>query len=108
MRDPFREVWSDRPLLALSVYSLGSSGSATDFGKTKKLIEKGKRRVIFIYINKTRCHYIRYETDNAATKFTEQQLAEIRKITLSKVLCENMDHPEEIQRSAFDQPSSFL
>ncbi|KAL0279058.1 UNVERIFIED_CONTAM: hypothetical protein PYX00_000696 [Menopon gallinae] len=55
-----------------------------------------------------KCDRFWYETDNAATKFTEQQLAEIRKITLSKVLCENMDHPEEIQRSAFDQPSSFL
>ncbi|KAK6624368.1 hypothetical protein RUM44_011227 [Polyplax serrata] len=55
-----------------------------------------------------KCDRFWYETDNPVTKFTEQQLHEIRKMTLSKVLCENMDHPEDIQRSAFDQPSNFL
>jgi len=50
----------------------------------------------------------RYENDNPSMRFTENQLAEIRKITISKVLCENMDHRGEIQRSALDQPSGFL
>ncbi|VVD00797.1 unnamed protein product [Leptidea sinapis] len=55
-----------------------------------------------------KCDRFWYETDNAATKFTEQQLAEIRKSTLSKLLCENFDVPTEIQRAAFDLPSNFL
>lgn len=41
-------------------------------------------------------------------RFTEQQLAEIRKITLAKTVCENMDIEGEMQRAAFDLPSNFL
>ncbi|CAG9786115.1 unnamed protein product [Diatraea saccharalis] len=50
----------------------------------------------------------RYENDNPAARFTEHQLAEIRKSTLSKILCENFDVPGDIQRAAFDLPSNFL
>lgn len=50
----------------------------------------------------------RYENDNPAAKFSEQQLSEIRKVTLSKVLCDNYDVPTEMQRAAFDLPSNFL
>ncbi|GBP86747.1 Peroxidasin homolog [Eumeta japonica] len=55
-----------------------------------------------------KCDRFWYENDNTAAKFTEQQLAEIRKTTLSKVLCENFDVTSDIQRAAFDLPSSFL
>lgn len=50
----------------------------------------------------------RYENDNNAARFTEQQLSEIRKVTLSKILCENFDQNSDIQRAAFDLPSNFL
>lgn len=50
----------------------------------------------------------RYENDNRAARFTEQQLAEIRKTTLSKILCDNFDVASDIQRAAFDLPSNFL
>ncbi|XP_049950718.1 uncharacterized protein LOC126457994 [Schistocerca serialis cubense] len=55
-----------------------------------------------------KCDRFWYENDDPVLKFTEAQLAQIRKITLSKILCDNLDHPGEMQRSAFDQPSSFL
>jgi hypothetical protein len=50
----------------------------------------------------------RYENEDQIVRFTEAQLAETRKMTLSKILCENMDIQSDMQRSAFDQPSSFL
>ncbi|XP_028027075.1 uncharacterized protein LOC114240650 [Bombyx mandarina] len=55
-----------------------------------------------------KCDRFWYENDNTAARFTEQQLAEIRKATLSKVLCDNFDIPGDIQRAAFDLPSNFL
>ena len=50
----------------------------------------------------------RYENEDQTVRFTETQLAEIRKMTLSKILCDNMDIQSDIQRSALDQPSNFL
>jgi hypothetical protein len=50
----------------------------------------------------------RYENEDQTVRFTEAQLAEIRKMTLSKILCDNMDIQSDIQRSALDQPSNFL
>jgi len=41
-------------------------------------------------------------------RFSEAQLAEIRKATLGKILCDNMDVPSDMQKSAFDQPNDFL
>ncbi|XP_058790188.1 uncharacterized protein LOC131663675 [Phymastichus coffea] len=55
-----------------------------------------------------KCDRFWYETDDPNIRFSEQQLAEIRKTTLSKVLCENMDNHAEMQRAAFDLPSNFL
>lgn len=43
-----------------------------------------------------------------AVRFTEAQLAEIRKITLAKIFCDNMDGHVQMQRAAFDLPSNFL
>ncbi|KAI8436026.1 hypothetical protein MSG28_004155 [Choristoneura fumiferana] len=55
-----------------------------------------------------KCDRFWYENDNNAARFTEQQLSEIRKVTLSKILCENFDQNSDIQRAAFDLPSNFL
>lgn len=55
-----------------------------------------------------KCDRYWFENDNAAARFTEQQLAEIRKTTLSKILCENFDVHSDVQRAAFDLPSNFL
>ncbi|XP_014256496.1 uncharacterized protein LOC106670552 [Cimex lectularius] len=55
-----------------------------------------------------KCDRFWYENEDAVVRFTEAQLAEIRKTTLSKVVCDNLDVPSEIQRSVFDQPSDFL
>ncbi|XP_014357630.2 heme peroxidase 2 [Papilio machaon] len=55
-----------------------------------------------------KCDRFWYENDNPAARFTEQQLAEIRKVTMSKILCENFDIQSDIQRASFDLPSNFL
>ncbi|XP_045497152.1 heme peroxidase 2 [Colias croceus] len=55
-----------------------------------------------------KCDRFWFENDNPAARFTEQQLAEIKKTTLSKILCENFDILSDIQRAAFDLPSNFL
>ncbi|XP_026317732.1 uncharacterized protein LOC113228591 [Hyposmocoma kahamanoa] len=55
-----------------------------------------------------KCDRFWFENDNPAARFTEQQLAEIRKSTMSKILCENFDVPTDIQRASFDLPSNFL
>ncbi|KAJ0177269.1 hypothetical protein K1T71_007278 [Dendrolimus kikuchii] len=55
-----------------------------------------------------KCDRYWYENDNQAARFSEQQLAEIRKATLSKILCENFDIAGDIQRASFDLPSNFL
>lgn len=50
----------------------------------------------------------RYESGDPLVRFSERQLGEIRKATLSKLICDNLDTPSEVQRSAFEQPSDFL
>lgn len=65
--------------------------------------------IIAIQFRQSRkCDRFWYETDDPNIRFTEHQLAEIRKNTLSKVICENMDSHVEMQRAAFDLPSNFL
>ena len=49
-----------------------------------------------------------YENGNPLIRFTEAQLAEIRKITLSKVICDNCDQVTNVQRAMFDIPDPFL
>lgn len=55
-----------------------------------------------------KCDRFWYETDDPNLRFTEAQLNEIRKTTLSKITCDNMDTPGDMQRAAFDLPSNFL
>ncbi|XP_067203363.1 uncharacterized protein [Linepithema humile] len=65
--------------------------------------------IIAIQFRQSRkCDRFWYETDDPNIRFTEHQLAEIRKTTLTKVMCENMDHQTDMQRAAFDLPSNFL
>lgn len=54
------------------------------------------------------CDRFWYETNDPIIRFTPQQLAEIRKITMSKVTCDNLDMPGEIQKHAFDAPHHVL
>lgn len=55
-----------------------------------------------------KCDRFWYENNDPVVKFTESQLAEIRKITLAKVICDNLDVHGDMQRAAFDLPSNFL
>ena len=53
-------------------------------------------------------YWIRYENSNQAGRFSEAQLAEIRKVTFSRVICQNSDTITELPRSVFDLPHNFL
>lgn len=55
-----------------------------------------------------KCDRFWYENQNPEVKFTEAQLAEIRKVTLAKIVCENLEVTGDMQRAAFDLPSNFL
>ncbi|KAJ8915168.1 hypothetical protein NQ315_000420 [Exocentrus adspersus] len=55
-----------------------------------------------------KCDRFWYENEDPVVRFTEQQLAEVRKITLAKIICDNLDDEGDMQRAAFDLPSSFL
>ncbi|KAF8790333.1 uncharacterized protein LOC129959954 isoform X2 [Argiope bruennichi] len=55
-----------------------------------------------------KCDRFWYETSNPLIRFTEAQLTELRKSTLSKIICDNSDSIESIQRSAFDLPDPFM
>ncbi|XP_043224190.1 uncharacterized protein LOC122382646 isoform X2 [Amphibalanus amphitrite] len=55
-----------------------------------------------------RCDRFWYENDDPLVRFTEAQLAEIRKSTLSKMVCDNCDQVDVVQRSLFDLPDPFL
>lgn len=55
-----------------------------------------------------KCDRFWYETEDPNLRFTEAQLNEIKKVTLAKIICENMDQPGDMQRAAFDLPSNFL
>ncbi|KAF5284358.1 hypothetical protein FQR65_LT13575 [Abscondita terminalis] len=55
-----------------------------------------------------KCDRFWYENEDPTVRFTEAQLAEIRKISLARIFCENLDVPGDMQRAAFDLPSNFL
>ncbi|XP_037074559.1 eosinophil peroxidase-like [Pollicipes pollicipes] len=55
-----------------------------------------------------KCDRFWYETEDTAVRFTEQQLTEIRKVTISRVMCQNCDQVDTVQRALFDMPHDFL
>ncbi|KAK7573454.1 hypothetical protein V9T40_010645 [Parthenolecanium corni] len=52
-----------------------------------------------------KCDRFWYETSDPLLKFSPEQLIEIRKATLSRIICDNLDVPSPVQRWAFDLPS---
>merc|ERR1712048_44629 len=58
--------------------------------------------------NLRKCDRFWYEGGNPLIRFTEAQLDEIRKVSLSKVMCDNCDTVTNIQRALFDVPDPFL
>ncbi|XP_066966367.1 uncharacterized protein [Macrobrachium rosenbergii] len=58
--------------------------------------------------NLRKCDRFWYENADPLIRFTDPQLTELRKVTLSKLLCDNCDSIGSAQRSAFDLPDPFL
>ncbi|KAI5698979.1 hypothetical protein M8J75_014772 [Diaphorina citri] len=54
-----------------------------------------------------KCDRFWYETDDPVIRFTEPQLQEIRKATLAKVICANMDYPGTMQQNVLEMPNDF-
>uniref|UniRef100_T1IHP0 Peroxidase n=1 Tax=Strigamia maritima TaxID=126957 RepID=T1IHP0_STRMM len=54
------------------------------------------------------CDRFWYETSDPLLRFTEDQLMEIRQVKLSKILCQNSDSIDLIQKNIFDQPDDFM
>ncbi|KAK7069012.1 hypothetical protein SK128_018576, partial [Halocaridina rubra] len=55
-----------------------------------------------------KCDRFWYETSDVNLRFSEEQLASIRKVTMASLICENCDVVEQIQRGVFDMPHDFL
>ncbi len=55
-----------------------------------------------------KCDRFWYENSDPFTRFTEAQLSQIRKATLAKLLCDNLDDVQHIQRNALDMPDTFM
>ncbi|XP_047106680.1 uncharacterized protein LOC124775853 [Schistocerca piceifrons] len=55
-----------------------------------------------------RCDRFWYENDDPLVRFTEAQLSEIRKATLAKLICDNAENTDYIQRSVLDLTEPFL
>jgi len=55
-----------------------------------------------------KCDRFWYENSDSFTRFTAAQLNEIRKATLTRLLCDNLDEIGLIQRNALDIPETFL
>nr|XP_046911836.1 uncharacterized protein LOC124492873 isoform X1 [Dermatophagoides farinae]XP_046911838.1 uncharacterized protein LOC124492873 isoform X1 [Dermatophagoides farinae] len=55
-----------------------------------------------------KCDRFWYENANVFTRFTSEQLAEIRKVTLSKIICTNSDQILHIQKQSMDLHDLFL
>uniref|UniRef100_A0A0N5BZJ5 peroxidase n=1 Tax=Strongyloides papillosus TaxID=174720 RepID=A0A0N5BZJ5_STREA len=55
-----------------------------------------------------KCDRFYYENNLSHTKFSEDQLQEIRKVTLSKIFCDNSDILTKIQPNAFELPDDLV
>ncbi|KAA0192579.1 Heme binding peroxidase-1 [Hyalella azteca] len=58
--------------------------------------------------NLRKCDRFWYENSDPLVRFTDSQLTEIRKVTLSRLLCDNCETVDSEQRSGFDLPDPFL
>ncbi|XP_026292684.2 uncharacterized protein LOC113217054 [Frankliniella occidentalis] len=55
-----------------------------------------------------RCDRFWYETGDPLLRFTEGQLTELRQTSLARIVCNNLDRVDKIQRNVLDIPDPFL
>ncbi|KAK4300435.1 hypothetical protein Pmani_027361 [Petrolisthes manimaculis] len=55
-----------------------------------------------------KCDRFWFETSDPNLRLTEQQLAEIRRVTMASLICQNCDAVDTIQARVFDMPHHFL
>ena len=113
-----QKCWRYWPLLRRNTWNSSSRGTHwTDiclyYRNAISKIEKMRSILVlmtqFLVQNISNLYSIeRYETSDPFLRFSEQQLAEIRKIKLSKVFCDNSDSIDTIQRDVMDLPDTFL
>lgn len=60
------------------------------------------------FLRLRKCDRFWHETGDPFIRFSPAQLNEIRKMTLSKVVCSNSDSINSVQRIAMDLPDPFL
>lgn len=55
-----------------------------------------------------RCDRFWFENNDPFVRFSESQLAELRKITLAKIVCENSDGITHIQKEVMDTADDYM
>ncbi|XP_055342135.1 uncharacterized protein LOC129590786 [Paramacrobiotus metropolitanus] len=59
------------------------------------------------FLRLRKCDRFWYENSDTTVRFTPAQLAAIKKVTMAKLVCQNSDTYNQIQRSVFDLPDTF-
>jgi peroxidase len=63
--------------------------------------------ILFVSCNSVILFDTRYENGGLDSSFTEEQLRELRKVSLARIICDNSDDIQSIQPFSMVQPSNW-